>query len=1034
MIYDIEEELNKYALAKNNLSKVPANQWKETAVVTNDNGRTYKAGIVNGVSFELQPDEEENPVVADNQSNPSMQFDPEGTGYDLDIAKRLNFKPSNIKDENFGHLQSAAPISELVNAGIITEQDLLKFGIPENSSMLLKGMAHESVDKELNAPHNLEYKKINTPLGERYIGFPKQEGPLPRIVGDTTKATARAAATVGENTTSLVSNILGAPGDLANYIAKTYPQVFQNIAPYITPGGVPMQDDVDVRGTEFAKNPNENFNTFLGGEDINNKIQSVYSWIDTNLMGNNPIDTWIAEPYNYETYGNITEGLMQFVIPAVPAAKLVKAGDMIVNGMVTLSPMVRGMTWGALADMVAFPAQEELLMKNFAEYFAGKTPEERSKFANEIISTFEKNPNHPEIYNQLKNTIDGFVIGGLIEGALGTTPFIKNVLRAAKAVNWKELLDRVEFDPNTLSMGGLGGIRIRGAGDNNPPGPIISNEPFYSVVEETVNNLSMEKGSGQQIFNTIKNSAGVKPEELKWLGLETFLKDKKTVTKQEVLDHINANRLQVEEVDYTYDGPMAYDDIDIRLEPTEDQAFISEEINYIYDNIFEQDISDFPETLKEMLEADLISKADEVYLLDEFNKNGTANIFDFQNTQTKDFVNKFENLVQEKATERYNDFPTYEWRDFDTSYRIMGNEETGFIATDADHKIIPLSDEFNLNSTIDEVKMHMADSGWLDYEGHKPKHTDYQFGEKGVDFENPREFVIHGPDLEGNAFVQGHYPEENAFFHYRTNDRITKDGKRTLFVEEIQSDLHQSARDRGYQNIDKIGDAMYAKEQAEQNLLKLQEKERAWLDKNLLMRTSPSDTIRDNQFSKPVYSFKPSSSLTVPYSDAKMQKLQKEFSKFIEEKENLTIIDREAGDALYAARQGVIDAPLKTSWHETAFRRIVRRAAEEGYDSVTWTPGSMQSARYSGRAPEGMSGFYDKMIKNYAEKWGKKYGAKVSVTNITRSGEPVEVWEFTISPELKETVLEKGVPFYAVPPAAVGAEQLINQETQDNTI
>ena len=56
--------------------------------------------------------------------------------------------------------------------------------------------------------------------------------------------------------------------------------------------------------------------------------------------------------------------------------------------------MVRGMTWGALADMVAFPAQEELLMKNFAEYFAGKTPEERSKFANEIISTFEKNPNH----------------------------------------------------------------------------------------------------------------------------------------------------------------------------------------------------------------------------------------------------------------------------------------------------------------------------------------------------------------------------------------------------------------------------------------------------------------------------------------------------------------------------------------------------------------------------------------------------------------------------------------------------------------
>jgi hypothetical protein len=709
-------------------------------------------------------------------------------------------------------------------------------------------------------------------------------------------------------------------------------------------------------------------------------------------MGNNPIDTWAAEPYNNETFGTLTEGLAQFIVPAVPAAKLVKAGDIIVNGMVSLSPMVRGYMWGAIADTLAFPANEELITKRLAEYFVGKTPEERTEFANQVMGIFEKNPENAEIFNTLKTTSEGLIIGGIVDGTLRSIPFLKTAIRAAKGINWKELYDRIEFDPNTLSSGGLGGIRLRGAGDNNPPGPIISDEPFYSVVEETVNNLPMEKGSGQQIFNTIKNSTGVKPEELKWLGLETFLKDKKTVTKQEVLDHINANRLQVDEVDYTYDGPVGYDEIDIRLEPSEDQAFISEEINYIYEGIFDQDISDFPETLKEMLEADLISKADEVYLLDEFNKNGTANIFDFQNTQTKDFVNKFENLVQEKATAQYNDFPYYEWVDNNSGYRILGNEDVGFTALNDNGDYIKLTDEFNLNSTIDEVKMDMADSGYLDYEGKKPKHTEYQFGDEGVDFENPREFVIHGPDLEGNAFVQdSHYPEENPFFHYRTNDRITKDGKRTLFVEEIQSDLHQTARDKGYQRSEKEMQEIAAKRKEAEAILNKYKKQ-------------VEDTGKDLE------------------------------GKELDEANRASNYLGDTGNYIYANDLKVIDAPLKTSWHETAFRRIVRRAAEEGYDSVTWTPGSMQSARYSGRAPDGMSGFYDKMIKNYAEKWGKKYGAKVSVTNITRSGEPVEVWEFTISPELKETVLEKGVPFYAVPPAAVGAEQLINQETQDNTI
>ena len=335
MIYNIEEELDKYEFAKNDLSKVPVDKWERTEVLTDFNNKPYTVGIKNGVSWKLQSDEEEVPVVA-----------------------------------------SAPNITE----------------IEKQNQIALK-------------------QDINTSNVE--------EGPLPGIVGDTTKAFTRAAATVGENTTSLVANVLGAPGDLGNYLAR-------------------LAGNEDYEGI------------VPGSEAINNTFQNALSWIDTNLMGNNPIDTWAAEPYNNETFGNLTEGLAQFIIPAVPAAKLVKAGDIIVNGMVSLSPMVRGYMWGAIADTLAFPANEELITKRLAEYFVGKTPEERTEFANQVMGIFEKNPENAEIFNTLKTTSEGLIIGGIVDGTLRSIPFLRTAIRAAKGINWKELYDQIEFDPNTL--------------------------------------------------------------------------------------------------------------------------------------------------------------------------------------------------------------------------------------------------------------------------------------------------------------------------------------------------------------------------------------------------------------------------------------------------------------------------------------------------------------------------------------------------------------------------------------------------------
>lgn len=139
----------------------------------------------------------------------------------------------------------------------------------------------------------------------------------------------------------------------------------------------------------------------------------------------------------------------------------------------------------------------------------------------------------------------------------------------------------------------------------------------------------------------------------------------------------------------------------------------------------------------------------------------------------------------------------------------------------------------------------------------------------------------------------------------------------------------------------------------------------------------------------------------------------------------------------------VPDAPFAKTWHELVFRRMVRLAAENGYDRLTWPTGAQQAERFdlsktvdtiawdrktgyfeafqeersvisqSGVAPddleplvgkeiaqkllnapddkagpveievgestiggEGMAGFYDGILPSYADKLGKKFGAK----------------------------------------------------------
>jgi hypothetical protein len=62
-----------------------------------------------------------------------------------------------------------------------------------------------------------------------------------------------------------------------------------------------------------------------------------------------------------------------------------------------------------------------------------------------------------------------------------------------------------------------------------------------------------------------------------------------------------------------------------------------------------------------------------------------------------------------------------------------------------------------------------------------------------------REWLLTLPDYPV-SYYNKHYYERNLLLHFRTKQRRDLQGRRLLFVEEIQSDWHQSGAVKGYQN------------------------------------------------------------------------------------------------------------------------------------------------------------------------------------------------------------------------------------------
>ena len=269
---------------------------------------------------------------------------------------------------------------------------------------------------------------------------------------------------------------------------------------------------------------------------------------------------------------------------------------------------------------------------------------------------------------------------------------------------------------------------------------------------------------------------------------------------------------------------------------------------------------------------------------------------------------------------------------------------------------------------------------------------------------NYRELVLKMPDSSySNRAMRVHWGEdaEGVLAHARIQDITTKDGKKMLFIEEIQSDWHNEGHQKGY-TTKEYEDAVAVYDKLAEDYAN---KRRAF---NKYVRSgefrSDPDEVSKKKFD---------------WLRSKMDTAEKRMH------------DAERGiEALKKKGMGdVPDVPFRDTYHEYVLKRLLRMAAEEGYDAIGWTPADIQSERWSDEFAEAYRIEYDQDIPKFLRKYGKKWGATVGTTTVADT----EVWSMDIPDSMKDSVLHEGQVLYSDRNFASQVDAVLNGADTNST-
>ena len=625
-------------------------------------------------------------------------------------------------------------------------------------------------------------------------------------------------------------------------------------------------------------------------------------------------------------------------------------------------------------------------------------------------------------------------------------------------------------------------------------------EIFVSNAEQAVKGIPMDKATPQQWVKMIEGRGGLKAGEDKWIGLSDWLKsqDKKTITKQEVLDYIDENKIRIEETRYSEVDDLSEDFI--KKYPEFNHAY------YI-------DIDDFHGTPY----IDGINSLDAaIKLYNDHHDDKIIASDDYENPQeriTDEGYDKLLNYGGELLDEaRKNDINSTRLH-----YTTNGLENKREIAL-----TVPTIEPWGESDLI-----HFGDAGggraiaWARFgetkaaadqsvvDEVKGRHTsaDESFNKLVRELKEKYNVSLYGDLLnvvskEERAELR-RLGDESGETLNELESVVSKGNGKVLFIDEIQSKRHQEARENGYKDEAKIAESSAVVKQ----MMKDYGTSIHGLEDEI--KNAKRDAVAKIQ------SLYHSFQTRFPNGWTKEEEIEQNGFQNIRLVPDPAIVGED--DADWYVRQskkrdkasedldklnkwkrsvkGVPAAPFEKNWQELTMKRMLRLAAEEGYDYMAWTTGEQQAERYNignlvdsigysdtftapsevapsrnflirlkngteipgrvftegeykgiiqetfensyggkplsdvvGKAianeivdakeegelkgeglrigASGMMGFYDKMLPEFMNKYGKKWGVKVEDINLPElENGGITAHAVRITPEMKESVM-----------------------------
>lgn len=467
-----------------------------------------------------------------------------------------------------------------------------------------------------------------------------------------------------------------------------------------------------------------------------------------------------------------------------------------------------------------------------------------------------------------------------------------------------------------------------------------SQQPWYSVTRKTVEGIKQPKVTKDQLLGILRKTA--KQEEIELANFDELFEGRKSVPKQEILDHIDAHGVELEETWLADEVPKEL--IDKYVEQVSTDFTFEDTGNGI--RLFDEGGEQWSPTDPSLahpsspdLYRDMQTAKEEVYAI-------------YSASAQHDIEGGFLNKIVDESGYKGTYAGPAKWANHEGEQLVIpgGTNQRELLIR------MPQSEKSKLAYQVESLLRQIGSSD-----------IDPKWGVKSLqerdnliyaEVDRLNEEMAKLP--EDRLFTSHHWDDPNVVAHVRMNDRVGPNGEKILHVEEIQSDWHQAGREKGYWSgkTEKVETGKWRViqkdlQQGTEIPYEFDSKKEAGEFFAKLTDESGKSKVQGHEFSvEPIVK-------EVPVVSTKGHSVineidgpgRKSFTVKAPDKSTFVEYADTAEEAMkqVAARRAVPDAPWKdrSAWSMLAFKRVLRDAIENGYDEITWTTGKQQADRYS---------------------------------------------------------------------------------------